>query len=346
MTNESSLEVMQASASLFMMRSLASSVHAIDADGEVVRCCEDFVAEVEREALVSRVRRLPPPFQRVLDVESRDGHTRVTLERFIGLHGGEVISRMREVDRLLPLTVWGSIARAWLAIDSVQRDGVPSPENLGFDLNGRLVLSADTLNFAAGYLIRDDYRMVSGRPLLKRTLSPEYMRGLALEEASRVYSIGLSLIRLLTAEPVFSDETLEMLQQIMHGRVSWTPTRHPHVTSELTGVLSRAIALRPADRFPTLAAFHVALDPLLPPSGPIVEGVAGLCEPGFRAVVNGLLQAPEFLPEAWRTGGLRVMEDRLLERAVPVDDLPRPTCAPAPPRPPLVGLPGRQSSPG
>jgi hypothetical protein len=336
----SAAQLMQASLSLLMDEAGGSAVHAIVPEGPVVRCCEVFPADPALDATLARVRALPRPFQRVLEVERRGATTVITLERFVGVDGEEVISRLREVDRLLPLPVWSAIARAWLDAAHDQPVGLSAPTNLGFAIDGQLVLSADRHNFAIGRLRPLPNHPIIGRGL-PRSLSPEDARGQPLTPASRVYSLGLSLIRLLTLEPIFADQPVQHLQQVISGRTSWTARRHPDATPGLAAVLARSIAREPGERFESPRALLAALEPELPPSAAMAPCIAGLCEPGFRSIVVGLLRAPEFLPRVWTQGGLRVMEDRLLEHAVPVDELPRPTCPPAPPMPPLVALPSK-----
>ncbi len=332
---------MQASLSLLMAEAAGSAVHAIVPEGGVVRCCEVFPFERGFDELLAKVRALPAPFQRVLSVERRGPTTIVTLERFVGLHGDELISRLKEVDRLLPLAAWGALARQWLTAAEGQTVGRSAPGNLGFSLEGTVVLSADRHNFALGQLRPVPAHPIVGRGL-PRTLSPEEAQGRPLTPASRVYSLGVGLIRLLTLEPIFAEQPVEQLRQVITGRSTWTPERHPEMTPELVAVLGRAIAKEPAERFASPSAFLEALEAQLPGAVAVMPVVAGVCEPGYRSIVAALVRAPEFVPRSWAQGGLRVMEDRLLEHAIPVESLPRPTCPPAPPAPPLLGLPGKQ----
>jgi hypothetical protein len=336
-------QLMQASLSLLMTEAAGSAVHAIVPEAGVVRCCEVFPWELGFDQLLERVRQLPAPFQRVLSVERRGPTVIVTLERFVGLHGEELISRLKEVDRLLPLAVWGALARRWLTAAERQTVGLSAPVNLGFAVDGTLVLSADRHNFALGQLRPLPAHPMVGRGL-PRTLSPEDAQGRALSGASRVYSLGISLIRLLTLEPIFADQPVEFLRQVLTARSTWSPERHPQATPGLVAVLTRAIAKEPGERFSTPLEFLAALEPHLPAEVAFMPAIAGLCEPGYRSIVAALLRAPEFLPRPWAQGGLRVMEDRLLEHATPVESLPRPTCPPAPPAAPLLGLPGKDQT--
>ncbi len=290
------------------------------------------------DRLLESLRALPRPYQQIIEVTRVGDTVSVTLERFVGVQGEQIIAQLRAVDRLLPLNAWGALARTWLEVvraqDSVFTAGgqseasLSTPDSLGVDLTGRLVLTPYRFNFAVGEL---QVRVVvrSGPAFVPSTMSPDSVRGATpLTEASRVYSVAASLVRLLTGEGLFEKPgTIEMCRQIISTGPMWTPRRHPEVDEPLAAVLTRALALHPEARFATLEGFAQALDAALPPPASFIDAIVGLCAPAFR-LAREALSEPRVLPFSWRAGGLAVMEDRLLERAVPIAALPSPTCAP------------------
>ncbi len=315
-------------ATLELGRAGYSRVLALEAPAgaQVPLVQEVFEHDLLSDSLLERVRALPRPYQQILEVTQAGKQVSVTLERFIGVQGAQVISRLREVERLLPLNAWGELARTWLAAVPAQDEvGVSTPESLGVDLQGRLVLTANLFNFSVGSLPPRNHPQIVSFP---STLSPEHVRGDPVTGASRVYSVAASLVRLLTGEALFVETGGALLRRILTAGPSWSPTRHPEVEERLAAVLTRALALRPEARFATIDEFAQALTAVLPPPASFVDAVVGLCAPVFHQSLEALTD-PRVLPPSWRAGGLGVLEDRLLEHALPLAAFPVPSRAPA-----------------
>ncbi len=95
---------------------------------------------------------------------------------------------------------------------------------------------------------------------------PEQLRGQldAIGPASDVYGMGVVLYELLALQRMSGDAgPAERMMRTMSG-VDARPSRvRPDVPKELDAICERATARDPADRYPTMRAFHDALDEFL-----------------------------------------------------------------------------------
>lgn len=294
-------------------------------------------------AIAESARRLPPPFQRVLDVaESRDGLT-VTMERFCGVTGLQLDRGLRDTHRALPLAVWLGIADAWLgAIAAVDPADLTAwattwhPSQVGVDVTGALMFTFDEHNHVLGHW--PSPRVLQSRgtmgPSLPATLNPEQARGRPITPASHVHSLGSALIMLLTGERPFHGESeFSRLQTLIDGQPVWTPRNHPECPPALAEVLHQAIRREPIDRWPDVPSFRAALREAagVAPAGadPIAGAFFGVRPDRITETFLQLQGDEALLPEAWRSGGLQVMEDKIREVLLPLDGFPENRRAPS-----------------
>lgn len=151
------------------------------------------------------------------------------------------------------------------------------------------------------------------------------MRGLELTEASRVYSLAIVLLSLLEGRKQFAEHesAIAMLGAIALEGLKWGTPRHPDMNQALEAVLRRATQREPPGRPQTipefLEALHTAAGIEPATEEKMIDVLLGI-SPQLQSCLEKL--EPEALPASWREGGVQVLQDRLLERLVPITALP------------------------
>ncbi|HEU4698250.1 MAG TPA: SUMF1/EgtB/PvdO family nonheme iron enzyme, partial [Gemmatimonadales bacterium] len=151
------------------------------------------------------------------------------------------------------------------ALDYAHRHGVlhrdVKPENVLLADGGAIVADfgiALALS-AAGGGRRTETGLVVGTP---EYMSPEQLSGeRALDPASDQYALALVLFELLTGRPPYEAPTVQgMLLRRLSGPVPSARAERAEVPEALDAALRRALALEPAARWPSVAAFAGAVE--------------------------------------------------------------------------------------
>ena len=111
-------------------------------------------------------------------------------------------------------------------------------------------------------------------------LSPEQASGESATPASDIYSLGVVLFECLTGRRPYAGGS-PIATALAHLREP-VPDLPPTVPADLAAVTRRAMAKKPADRFPTAAAFAAAL------RDPAEAAAAPVTDPRSTAVLTGL----------------------------------------------------------
>jgi hypothetical protein len=88
-------------------------------------------------------------------------------------------------------------------------------------------------------------------------MSPEQAAGRLEEQgiATDVYGLGATLYAVLTGRaPVTKSQAAEILEKVKHGDLPWPRQVNPGVPRPLDAVCRKAMALQPAERYPTVMA--------------------------------------------------------------------------------------------
>ncbi len=83
-------------------------------------------------------------------------------------------------------------------------------------------------------------------------MSPEQCRGEAVDRRSDIFALGILLYELTTTERLFFGESdFAVLNKVVHGRFDSPSSRVPDYPPALERIVLRALALEPAERYPS-----------------------------------------------------------------------------------------------
>jgi predicted Ser/Thr protein kinase len=107
-----------------------------------------------------------------------------------------------------------------------------------------------------------------------RYMSPEQLQGRELDLRSDIFSLGCSLFELIAYAPAYAGSTNEIVTRIVNGPVPRLSDVVANVDSRLADVVSRAMALRPAERYQDAEELRVELTRLRGEISGVTAGTA------------------------------------------------------------------------
>jgi len=273
---------------------------------------ESFVRRFRAEAIAA-ARLAHPSIVSVYDTLTDDGLEAIVMELVVG-------TTMRaDLDQHGPLRL-----DAVLAIGTQVADALGAAHASG--LVHRDVKPANILLSADGRVLVADFGIAKAAEAADHTsdgsmvgtakyLAPEQVEGSAIDGRADLYSLGIVLYEALTGQaPFIADTDVSTALARLH-RDAVAPRRiRPDIPPAVEAVVVRAMARRPADRFPTTAAMRSALlaagaDPA---RAPAVAVAAAAADTGERRAVRPATPPPP------------PMSTRVVAHPVPVPVHPQP----------------------
>lgn len=271
----------------------------------------------------------------VYDYVEQDGLCLLVMEQ---LPGGTLWSRFSAEGFTPPAAaaaVLASIAGLQAAHEHhiLHRD--VKPENLMFSASGALKVT----DFGIAKVVGGEGTLatrageVVGTPAY---IAPEQARGAALSPATDVYAVATMFYELLSGQLPFADDADAMALLFKHAFETPTPLLEvaPFVPAPLAGVVMRGLATEPADRYPSVEAFGVA----------IAEAATSAWGPGWLAAEGTPVMGASSIVAATDRVTTPPRAPTLAGSAVaPAEDAPAPLTsgdaapADAAPAPPTIG---------
>ena len=194
----------------------------------------------------------------VFDLGEIDGQYYMAMEHVNGLDLARLLHRARNLGAFpipLALFVVAEVLKALaFAHDRVNERNEPlrivhcdiSPQNVLISYAGEVKLTDFGISRAA-FQAESLHKVVRGKYAY---MSPEQVEGKLLDRQTDLFSIGIVLYEMLTGQRLFKARTREQtLERVKRAEVPSPRAWRPEITEDLEGLLLKALARRPADRF-------------------------------------------------------------------------------------------------
>jgi serine/threonine protein kinase len=195
----------------------------------------------------------------------------IAMELVRGVNLAELVRRVRQAKKKIPVPI--SLAIACGALDALQfahtftdLAGWPlkivhrdiCPENILVSYQGQVKLTDFGIARAEGRLHKTSVGQLKGRLL---RMAPEQLSGRKVDHRADLFALGGVLYELLVEQHPFPGESeLEKLQSVIDGKPNHPRSIDPDMSPDLAGLLLKAIAHEPGDRFQDAASMKSAIE--------------------------------------------------------------------------------------
>ena len=136
----------------------------------------------------------------------------------------------------------------------VHRDVKPANFLLRIESGNTVHLLLSDFGLAKAYSTSSSTSHILGTPLY---MAPEQFEGIAVPETDQ-YALAVMIYYLLAGRPPFEGEPMRLMHQHLNVAPPPITTFQPALPESIASVLTRALAKKAADRFPSTAAFAAA----------------------------------------------------------------------------------------
>jgi putative nucleotidyltransferase with HDIG domain len=246
---------------------------------------EDIVARFFTEAkAVNSIRH--PNIVDITDFGQADSIYFIIMEMLEGETLGARLEAVKVFDERATVRIVGQVAAAVGAVNErgiVHRD--LKPENIFLTNHPDYPDFVKVLDFGVVKLMgapvgaphKTQPGAAIGTPVY---MSPEQCIGDAnLDHHSDIYSTGVVAYEMLTGQPPFTGDSLEVMMGHARGPVVPPKERNAAVSDAMNDVIMRALAKKPADRFATMRELKAALEAVVAPAAVVLAGGAAAAVP-------------------------------------------------------------------
>jgi eukaryotic-like serine/threonine-protein kinase len=222
----------------------------------------EYVERFRREARAI-ARLTHPNIVTVIDRGEWRGRQYIVFEHVSGETLKDVVDRKGPlpVERAIELTLQIGRALAFAHEAGIVHRDV-KPHNVLIDLDG----AAKVADFGVARSLDADDGLTETGTLLGTSnyIAPEQAAGGRVDERSDQYSLGVLLYELLTGDvPYPGTNPMAVAMRHLHDPVPSVRASRPEVPHRVEAVVARAMAKRPAERFPSMEAMTEALEACL-----------------------------------------------------------------------------------
>jgi serine/threonine-protein kinase len=259
-----------------------------------------------------------PNIVRTYEFGVEAGHYFIVMEYLAGEDLNTVLNRAATTGHLLPIQfVSGVVSRVCAGLhfahELLEADGRPlglvhrdvSPGNIVVTYFGEVKLIDFGVAKAATNVVRTRAGMLKGKVSY---MSPEQLRSRGVDRRSDVFSTGVVLWELLAGARLFArDNDAATLYAILDEGIPSLHAYRSDVPDELAGIVERALASAPEDRWATAEDMQLALDNFVASRSHREIAVAGAADAIADAGARGLARELEQLFGAERTSAQRAI---------------------------------------